>query len=653
MPPQTRSRTRMTNAPMTKAGTTKRGATRKSTSESTSKLPPKKKVRANQSSPDKNTGELIVSQFTDLPVELLVEARLQPVATQIILLTVVYNQVAQYLHPLDLIHLSRANKLLRSMFMRRPAADVWRAALTNSGLPPCPDSAMSEPRYASLIYLEQCSECYRPGNHSIDSILLIRLCCACRKRMALSEKDVGKIARVLNHSEYLVPPWEDKWKRWYLLREYEEMKEKFCKLRESDFNAWNAWEDERAELIKARRERAGPLAKWLKDRDEERRGSFNELQKARVTQVESRLLDLGWKQADICEAENYSGEWTSLVYKAKPLDNKDWKDMLPHLLDGLEEAREVRLKKESRVRAWDREDIVEAWLRLLADQIRPLDLTLRWREPRDGSTTDSKHQPHTPLYPQGIEKQDVTISIPSMPPAHPLTGNCPTQVQELLDGDIPTQEFRLKFQSKQRRLKQYYVDWRRKLEAALVQAIPNQKDLKPVELRNPNFRLVATDDTGDLTGPSNRLSLDLRMLLRADVRFSVEHSWLGSSMHYPDRYWGHWTIGTGGPTYDAVSSRIAQAILRELHLSEASYLEMRALGRPFLCSRCTGDPQYHTWDGIVDHYTSQYQFQAWHSIFRQAKFSHDIDSNEPLVRLVPTQDQTPPSADPQSGCCLM
>ncbi|KAG8747957.1 hypothetical protein FRC11_012197, partial [Ceratobasidium sp. 423] len=612
------------------AETTKRGATHESASESISKAPAKGGARNNQTSPQNEIGGLLVSQFAGLPIELLVE-------------------IAKYLHPLDLIHLSRANKFLRSMFMRRPAVEVWRAALGNSGLPPCPDDSMAEPRYAALIFLEQCSECYKIGNHRVDPILLVRLCCACRNHMALSEEDVGAIEHVLNYSTYLMPPWDDKWTRWYLLREYEEMKEKFYKLKEGDIGARYAWENKRTKLVRARRKRADPLVKWLKNRDEERRRPINELQRARAIQVTSRLLGLGWKRADIHEAGNFCDEWTSLVYKAKPLNNEDWGEMLPYLLVGLEGAREARLKEESRRRAWDRESIISAWLHTLTGQIRPLVLTLRWKESRNGSITGSKDRSNAPLYPQGIEKQDVSIGIPSMPPADPLVEDYPPQVQKLLNEDMPTEEFQPKFQCQRRWLKEYYVDWRRNLEAALVQTLPDQKNLKPVELQNSDFSLVATNNTGDLASPSNQLSLDLRMLLRADVRFTTDYHLSWKSIHYPDHHLGDWT---GTPTYHAVPSRIAQAILHEIHRADASYLEMRALGRSFLCSRCTVNSQCYTWDGIVDHYAFQDASTAHGTMFGRVRSLHDIDNKEPLVRLVPTQAQAPRSENPRPGCCL-
>jgi hypothetical protein len=70
-----------------------------------------------------------------------------------------YNQIAKDLQPLDLIHLSRANKRLREVFMRRSAVLIWRAVLLNvRDLPPCPLD-LCEPQYAAMLFLKECSVC--------------------------------------------------------------------------------------------------------------------------------------------------------------------------------------------------------------------------------------------------------------------------------------------------------------------------------------------------------------------------------------------------------------------------------------------------------------------------------------------------------------
>ncbi|KDN47818.1 hypothetical protein RSAG8_03238, partial [Rhizoctonia solani AG-8 WAC10335] len=227
--------------------------------------------------------------------------------------------------------------------MRRAAAEIWRAALANAGLPPCPDDSMSEPRYAGLIFLEQCSECCKPATHYMDPILLVRLCRACGEYMTVSAKAVGVLATVLTHSQHLVSFRGNTGARWYLLREYEEVNELVRGLKRDD-DIWRDWINGRMEFVRARRERANPLLGWLAQREEAQKS---------------------------------------------------------------------------------RERTIENWLHLLSDRLRPTVLTLRWREPGSCPTPGPMEISCAPIYLQRVEKQDITIRIPSIPPSHDLIKHCP------------------------------------------------------------------------------------------------------------------------------------------------------------------------------------------------------------------------------------
>ena len=72
------------------------------------------------------------------------------------LLTFNPSQVAPYLYPLDIIHLSRTSKPLRSLLMSKSSRPIWTTALGNVfELPPCPTD-MSEPLYAALVFDHHC-----------------------------------------------------------------------------------------------------------------------------------------------------------------------------------------------------------------------------------------------------------------------------------------------------------------------------------------------------------------------------------------------------------------------------------------------------------------------------------------------------------------
>ncbi|KAF9007559.1 hypothetical protein BDQ17DRAFT_1238061, partial [Cyathus striatus] len=61
-----------------------------------------------------------------------------------------------YLHPQDVLHLSRTTKQLRGILMTKNARFVWKAAFSTArGLPQCP-SDLTEPQYASLAFDEHC-----------------------------------------------------------------------------------------------------------------------------------------------------------------------------------------------------------------------------------------------------------------------------------------------------------------------------------------------------------------------------------------------------------------------------------------------------------------------------------------------------------------
>ena len=81
---------------------------------------------------------------------------LVPVSWPSKLLTFDPSQIAPHLYPLDVIHLSRTSKPLRSLLMSKNSRPIWTTALSNVvDLPPCPTD-MSEPLYAALVFDHHC-----------------------------------------------------------------------------------------------------------------------------------------------------------------------------------------------------------------------------------------------------------------------------------------------------------------------------------------------------------------------------------------------------------------------------------------------------------------------------------------------------------------
>ncbi|KAH7326839.1 hypothetical protein B0J17DRAFT_772208 [Rhizoctonia solani] len=434
-------------------------------------------------------------QFTNLPHEL-------------------FSEIAKRLYPLDLIHLTRVDKFFHRMFMDRSSAEIWRATLTNAGLPPCPDDTMSEPEYAALMFEKQCTDCGDPASRRVDPIFM-------RMRDEFEEAD----------------------------QEYSELRE------ERDHHAMVAYIDERKEIVRVCSQKAKPLVEWVQNREKQRKLELNKLQMDRRAGVEARLLQLGWAQVDVQDCFYFSPDANPMVSKSKVLNDADWSVMLPHLLQGLETARGHRLEREA------------------------------GGHNSTSGPIDRLCQRH---HEQG-KKQDITIKIPSLP-ANRYVLKWPL-IEELLNHDKPTEEFNPGFEGKKGLVKE---------QLTLVKTLPEV--FKPAEIQSSWFSLEAHVLPEYSSKSEDRLSEDLRTLLRVDVIFEYDHK--------P-------TIDARTPTHDTASSTVAKTILNTLQRPDASYLEMQVLGRSFLCTRCTSDPHYLTWKGIVSHFV--YEHERWESASRWNK----------------------------------
>ncbi|CUA78478.1 hypothetical protein RSOLAG22IIIB_07105 [Rhizoctonia solani] len=92
----------------------------------------------------------------------------------------IFNEIAVYLLPIDIITLARLTKSTRAMLMHRSSIHVWHASIKNvPGLPECP-SDLSLPYFISLVFSKTCSTCGEPVRAKPDGVLRVRLCGHCR-----------------------------------------------------------------------------------------------------------------------------------------------------------------------------------------------------------------------------------------------------------------------------------------------------------------------------------------------------------------------------------------------------------------------------------------------------------------------------------------
>ncbi|CAE6444289.1 unnamed protein product [Rhizoctonia solani] len=462
--------------------------------------------------------------------------------------------------------------------MHRSSAGFWRATLINAGLPQCPDESFPEPKYAALIFLEQCTG---PTDLHPDPIFLLE--------------------------------------------------------QSGDTTLLEAYKAKRAELVWAWYQKTVPLVEWAVKQRAEYQAKLKMLKEARQAEIEGRLLKLGLELIDVRVCRHWCPQWASLVDMAKPFHEKvDWAKTLPSLINSVEWARKERLRTEAERHRSDHKRIIKGWLASLSERLQHMNttITLRRKEPASNSADASC----APLYPPAIKRCGQSIRIRSLPSIGYMMSNWP-QLQTILGQPAPPnlETFRGELKNKKRYFMKEFSNWRPNLEAALAKTLPT--GTTPIEVQNSEFDLKAFINDGSMTEDNTRLSRDLRCLLRADAIF--KHKDVPKSVYYPDEFIG-WAINELMPTYDIESSRVAIAILNELRRPDASYLEMQAHGRSFLCARCANDSSYLLWEGIVDHYVYEHkqrqedsrQDAVYSKKGHHLVFTHDLNDGKSLICLV-------------------
>ena len=97
-----------------------------------------------------------LKRFMDLPMDVVFEVSLRPSLQNVDASNVPNTlfQIAMYLHPKDLLQLSRLSKQFRSMFASRSAIFVWQNAYRNIRTTCYKD--LNEIQFASLLYDKSC-----------------------------------------------------------------------------------------------------------------------------------------------------------------------------------------------------------------------------------------------------------------------------------------------------------------------------------------------------------------------------------------------------------------------------------------------------------------------------------------------------------------
>ncbi|KAJ1305348.1 hypothetical protein OPQ81_000363 [Rhizoctonia solani] len=519
-------------------------------------------------------------------------------------------EIARYVHPLDLIMLSRVNKFFRELFMDKRSAMIWRSARENvPGLPPCPDD-VCEPQYAAMIFTKRCSMCGGYAPREMDPALLVRLCVHCRDQELV---DINRVtdATLLMISRGVVPGRTHRWTSWCLYKEARAVKIKLNELTEAgDQEALDKWKEERRKIVRARKRTSEPLSKWLQKREREREQDLNNQKSTREEEIKSRLMKLGWERDDlVCHDHSRYKQWQSMTFVAKPLTDKIWDNILPHLLVHLELNRNQRLERERDQRRVMRSSALYTWVNKARIELRPFARVepVEGHQLEAGPSEDWNFLTHT---------NPVTIHRQACPSQH--------QVREwedykaLLDNDVPHEQFIVDFEEKKLLFQQLIVAWQCGLEKQLMQVLPDNTHV-------PNFTVSPFNmsvETSEKKQPISSLPEDIQKLLRADAIFSIlASSYDGTTYFYPDDF-NHFVNKIHVIHFHAEANEVAKALLRVIGSPDASYLGLSALGRAFRCGRCSpAIATKYTWKGIIEHYLES--ISSWKHVIQQPQVRSD------------------------------
>ncbi|CAE7171393.1 unnamed protein product [Rhizoctonia solani] len=510
-------------------------------------------------------------------------------------------EIISHLLPIEVIYLSRLNKLFRNMLMHRSSIYIWHRSMKNvSGLLPCPPD-MSEPSYLVLVFLKECTKCGNFARAKVDVELRARLCGACRNEHLIPIEEVPDSirSRVRCSTHIIVPEHELLFDRYALRDEALRMEAEHNEMtRPGHETAQVFWILEGLNKTRLRQTGDALLTKFLHRLDDEREKEIKGIFELRRSEIKYRLKKMGRAEEDIPSdfGSEYYYEWNTLVNQPESLTDQTWADLQPNLIPILDGSRAERLAKERKERGLGRQERLERFLIGIRDKL-DFPLTVQVRE--SGIFPDS-----TSAYPQ-MSNHNVFPSL-----GHTLAMPL---VKELYQTDSTPEEMQAKLEKHREAIETLIIEWKSKVQGHFInQAAAHGTMLHPT--------LTSYDGSPE---PFIALPDDTKRLLRADSTFHCPFS--RTSPRLPRAYTN--LITFGGLSYrllthelapkslnlDNISwypeaHEVAKALLTSMGKPDVSFMEIRGfpLENIYMCGRCH-DATPYTWQEMVQHYVGQKQ----------------------------------------------
>ncbi|KII84127.1 hypothetical protein PLICRDRAFT_46468 [Plicaturopsis crispa FD-325 SS-3] len=254
-------------------------------------------------------------------------------------------EIFGYLQPLEILHLSWANKALRSILLHRSSVTVWRSALSNYrvDVPDFPETPfdLNEPQFISMMLSDHCHFCtgHAPKT-SILWLLRIRCCKNCIRHNL-------QVITSLEHRRFGI---ECELMRIDVI--HVNGRKKLCHLPDALVNLRAELPKLTTEQQQARRERIAridrnghALQRWLEEADRERSSNRKDARIRRQSAIIEKLEAGVWAEefARMNKDEFYN---LSAMKQSTDLTDRSWKQIEPTINKFMEAQRDARLKRE-------------------------------------------------------------------------------------------------------------------------------------------------------------------------------------------------------------------------------------------------------------------------------------------------------------------
>ncbi|KAK0184588.1 hypothetical protein F5146DRAFT_230505 [Armillaria mellea] len=217
-------------------------------------------------------------------------------------------EIFSYLHPIDLIRLSRTTKDLRSL-LQRSSQSVRKNARENvKGLPPLP-SYMSEPYYANLLFDAHC-QCCSQATILVQWEASVRYCKRCLENSGIFVEPSPPVGASLRATVLRRTPCDCSsiWSLYpsgkfamFFFTDSNSIRScvfpSICLLEEESHKGFNdSWLIRKTEELSSRRANARALKQWAKERGAARSFELESVRCKRFKDVTDRLTALGWRE---------------------------------------------------------------------------------------------------------------------------------------------------------------------------------------------------------------------------------------------------------------------------------------------------------------------------------------------------------------------